>query len=175
MAPVTIRVACRLAASPERVFDAWLDSRIAALWLFATATQPLTQTAIDARVAGAFRLVDGGNDGTTEYSGEYEEIVRPRRLVFSLQAGGHLPVATRVLVDIRPRARSSYLTVIHENLPPPEAHGMECRWTGMLYGLGVTLAGGRPTEVRFRKGPIRRLAASERPLSKSGQIHRLER
>ena len=56
--PRSVRVARRYAASPARVFDAWLDPAVARQWLFATASHPLAHVEIDARVEGSFCFVD---------------------------------------------------------------------------------------------------------------------
>ena len=180
----TIRVACRLGISPERLFDAWLAPEVAGKWLFASASRPLAHAEIDARVAGGFRFVESRDDATIEHTGKYLEVARPRRLVFALHAGSQLPVGTRVTVEIVPAARHSHVTVIHENLPADAANRMECRWTGMLYGLGATLAGGngRPAPVLFRKGPMRGargrqgilVPAKGRTMSKSSLPQRLQ-
>jgi uncharacterized protein YndB with AHSA1/START domain len=125
---------------PRRVFDAWLDPGLAGRWLFATASRPMTDVEIDARVGGGFRLADRCNGKTTEHHGQYLEIVPHRRLVFTLRGASRPREATRVIVEIVPRKRGCELRLRHENVPPDRAHDTEARWTGMLYGLGETLA-----------------------------------
>ncbi len=153
-----VRVARKFKASPERVFDAWLDPRIAGRWLFATASRPMTLVRIDARAGGAFRFVDRNDGEHIEHAGVYIEIVRPRRLAFTLSLENHQQVMTRVVTEIVPLtgdvgwphavrtegARTlgdtgCELIVAHEDVPAEFASNIEARWTGMLYGLGVTL------------------------------------
>jgi uncharacterized protein YndB with AHSA1/START domain len=138
--PTAIHLTRRFRAPPRRVFDAWLDPGLAGRWLFATASRPMTDVEIDARVGGWFRLVDRRNGESTEHHGRYVEIVPHRRLVFTLQGGSRPREATRVIVEIIPRKRGCELRLRHENLPPDHAHDTEARWTGILYGLGETLA-----------------------------------
>ena len=45
-----------------------------------------------------------------------------------------------MIVEITPRKRGCELRLSHENVPPDRAHDTEARWSGMLYGLGETLA-----------------------------------
>jgi uncharacterized protein YndB with AHSA1/START domain len=47
---VKVRVIHRFRASPERVFDAWLDPEKAGKWLFATASGQMVRVDIDARI-----------------------------------------------------------------------------------------------------------------------------
>src|SRR5262245_43078125 len=47
-----VRVASVFDAPAERVFDAWLDPRIARRWLFATASHPTKPIRIDPRAGG---------------------------------------------------------------------------------------------------------------------------
>lgn len=159
-----VRVTAKLETSPERVFDAWLDPGIAGKWLFATASRPMTRVTIDARVGGAFLFVDRNDGEHIEHSGVYIEIVRPRRLVFTLSDDDHRQAITRVTVEIAPILRDSRgmgggrrphalqvegartprftgceVTVTHEEVPTEYANRMEARWTGILHGLGVSL------------------------------------
>ena len=134
-----IRVTYRYAALPARVFGAWLDPEVAGRWLFATASRPLAQVEIDARIAGTFHLVDRRDGESFEYAGEYLEIVPDRRLVFTLFLETPPPTLTCVTVEIVPLQHGCELTLTHDNVPPDHASHIEGRWTGILYGLGVTL------------------------------------
>jgi len=136
----TVRVASEFEASPERLFDAWLDPGIAGQWLFATALRPMIRVAIDARVGGAFRFVGADDGGQVEHAGVYVVIDRPRRLVFTLCGEKRPRDVTRVSVEFAPLDSGCELTLVHENVPQDHAIRTENRWTGMLYGLGKTVA-----------------------------------
>jgi uncharacterized protein YndB with AHSA1/START domain len=138
--PTAIRLTHRFDEPPRRVFDAWLDPGVAGRWLFATASRPMTEVEIDARVGGGFRLADRRNGASAEHRGRYLEIVPHRRLVFILRGGSRPRQATRVIVEIAPRKQGCELRLRHENLSPDRAHDTEARWSGMLYGLSETLA-----------------------------------
>ena len=137
-ATTTIRVARGFSATPERLFSAWLDAPTASRWLFATATQPLADAAIEARVSGEFRLVERHPRGSVQHSGHYLELVPGRRLVFTLQSEALPP--SRVSVDIRSHARGSRVVVTHEHVEATRAAGVRARWSGMLHGLRETIA-----------------------------------
>jgi uncharacterized protein YndB with AHSA1/START domain len=134
-----IRVTRRFRAPPERVFDAWLDPEAAGQWLFATASRPMTRVEIDARAAGSYFFAVRRNGALVEHSGEYIEIVPHRRLVFTLCMPDHPHVTTQVMVEINALKTGCELVLTHANVPPDRAHHTEARWTGILYGLGVTL------------------------------------
>jgi uncharacterized protein YndB with AHSA1/START domain len=134
-----VRVTRRFRASPARIFDAWLDTTFAGRWLFATASSPMAQVEIDARVDGSFRFVDRRGGEITEYTGEYLEIDPHRHLAFTLSLGQHPNIVTRVTVEVSPQKKGCELTLTHENVPQDHADHIEGRWTGILYGLGVTL------------------------------------
>ena len=77
-----VRVNRRISASPERVFDAWLDPKKAGKFLFATATGQMVRAGIDPRVGGKFVFIDRRDGEDVEHTGEYLDLDRPRRLVF---------------------------------------------------------------------------------------------
>ena len=145
----TLRVTHCYAASPARVFDAWLTPQLAGLWLFATASRPMLHVAIDARAGGAFCLVERRAGSLIEHRGHYGEIARPQRLVFALHSPdcapkevplGGAPHLTQVTAEFARCDTGCELCLMHDGLPADRAGHIEARWTGMLYGLGVVLA-----------------------------------
>ena len=81
--PVTVRVTRRFSASPERVFDAWLDPAKARTFLFATKTGEMVKAETDPRVGGRFTFTDRRDGVDVDHMGEYLTIDRPRKLVFT--------------------------------------------------------------------------------------------
>jgi len=113
-----IRVVRRFRAPPARIFDAWLDARIARHWLFATAWRPAEAIDVDARVGGRLRIVERClDDARVEHHGEILQCTPPRRLAFSLSIEGHPALASRVVVDLAPDAAGSTLALAHCAVP----------------------------------------------------------
>lgn len=141
---VTVRVSHRFEASPERVFDAWLDPGSAGKWLFATPDGEMVRVEIDARVGGAFNFTDRRAGEDVEHTGEYLEIDRPKRLVFNFRVPKFSNEATRIQVDLAPAASSpetTLLTLVHEGVGAEFAARTEDGWKGILDGLAHALAG----------------------------------
>ena len=136
----TVCVAHRFSQSAERVFDAWLDPAKAAKFLFATATGQMVRTEIDARVGGRFVFVDRRDGEDIEHVGEYLEIDRPRRLVFSFSVPKFSAELTRVIVEIAPAGGGCELTLTHEGVLPDYTSRTEGGWTMILEGLAAALA-----------------------------------
>jgi uncharacterized protein YndB with AHSA1/START domain len=150
---VAICVTQRYDVSPARVFDAWLDAKIAGKWLFATASQPMAHVEIEGRVGGSFRFIDRQAGVPIEYLGQYVDIVPDRRLAFTLSMEPLPDVITRVTVAMAPRAEGCALKLVHENVPRGHAGYVEGRWTGILYGLGVTLDSHPQRSTTMRSAP----------------------
>ena len=137
--PRTVRVTRRFDASPERVFDAWLDPESARRWLFATPTGAMARAEIDARVGGSFVFVDRRDGEDVEHVGRYEEIARPRRLVFSFAVPKYSPDQSRVTVEIRPDGDGCELTLTAEHVPAEWASRTEEGWRTILDALAERL------------------------------------
>jgi uncharacterized protein YndB with AHSA1/START domain len=135
-----VRVTYHFSASPERVFDAWLDPQTTGKWLFATPAGQMVRVEIDARVGGRFVIVDRRNGEDVEHTGEYLEIDRPRRLVFTFGVPKYSPLFTRVTVEIEPAATGCDLTLTNEDVPAEYLASNEKGWTGILTGLAEFLA-----------------------------------
>jgi uncharacterized protein YndB with AHSA1/START domain len=134
----SIQVTRRFDASADRVFDAWLDPARAGKWLFATPTGQMVRVEIDARVGGAFTIVRR-DDEDVEHVGEYLEIDRPRRLVFTFRVPKFSDATTRVSVDIVALANGCELTLTHEGVPSDWVSRTESGWGTLLDGLANTL------------------------------------
>jgi uncharacterized protein YndB with AHSA1/START domain len=105
----------RFRAPADAVFDAWLDPALARQW-FAPGMGTMTRVEIDARVGGTFWLVQRRDSGEAVHTGQYLEIDRPRRLVFTWQTPPQTETA-RILVDITALGDDSEVTVTHEMNP----------------------------------------------------------
>ena len=138
-APVIVRVTHRFDASPEQVFDAWLDPASAGKFLFATATGQMMRADTDPRVGGKFSFVDRRDGQDVSHSGEYLSIERPRRLAFSFSVDGSAP--TRVAIVVVPVDSGCELTLTHELDPKwaEDAGRTEAGWIGILDGLAKVL------------------------------------
>jgi uncharacterized protein YndB with AHSA1/START domain len=131
-----------LSAAPERVFDAFLDLQVARRFLFATATGEMITAQIDARVGGQFSFIERRPDmGDVRHVGEYREIERPRRLVFSFGVPQFDPRMTTVTVEIRPSVAGCELTLTNEGVPPDYAERNHQGWSRILAGLLPAYAG----------------------------------
>ncbi|HLB06298.1 MAG TPA: SRPBCC family protein [Alphaproteobacteria bacterium] len=110
----SVRITRRIAAPPERVFDAWLDPQSLAAWMCPGATTR-AEAMLEARVGGRFRIVMHGEGVAYEHTGQYRVIERPRRLVFTWVSA--VAGETRVTVEFHPVDGGTDLTLTHEGFP----------------------------------------------------------
>jgi len=111
---VSVRVSRQIWAAPKPIFDAWLDADEARTFLFADWSGQAIRSEIDARVGGGFRLVRRSDGEDVEYLGQYLEIDRPHRLVFSLFVEKYAQRDDRVIVELAPVEAQSLIVVTHE-------------------------------------------------------------
>ncbi len=139
---VTLTLTRRFKASPERVFDAWLDPAKAQRFLFATPTGQVVKAEIDAQVGGRFLIVDRRDGEDVGHEGEYLEIDRPRRLCFSFGVPKYSKDYSRVTLDIVPTADGCELTLTHEGVLAEYADKTPDGWNAIFDGLSKSLAQG---------------------------------
>ena len=138
----TLVVTHRYAVPAERVFDAFLDVAIARRFLFATSSGEMIESSVDPRVGGQFVYTERRPDmGDVRHVGEFLEIDRPRRLVFSFGVPQFDPRMTTVAIDIRPDGEGCELTLTHEGVAPAWAEGTKHGWSRILAGLEPALEG----------------------------------
>lgn len=140
--PILVRVTRRYSATPERVFDAFLDPALAGRFLFKTPTGQMVRVEIDARVGGSWTIVERRGDEEAEHFGTYLEIDRPRRLVFTFGVDKLSDEADRVSIEIVPLETGCELTLTHEmNAKWAEFADRTAKgWAGCLDGLAAAIA-----------------------------------
>jgi len=141
----SVRVSRQVTAPPERIFDAWLDAGQARAFLFADRMWDAISARIDARVGGDFRIVRQRDGEDVEYSGQYLEIDRPHRLLFSLFVEKYAQLDDRVILELAPVAGHSLLVLTHElSLPDPlERSRVRREWARVLGRLAALLESAR--------------------------------
>ncbi|MDX1503009.1 MAG: SRPBCC domain-containing protein [Thermoanaerobaculia bacterium] len=136
---VTVRVARRFSASPERVFDAWLDPEKARRFLYATEEGEMVRVEIDPRVGGRYTIVERRDGQEIEHTGEYLVIDRPRRLVFTLSVPFYSDEVDEITVEIAPTEDGCELVLTHETTPQWADQSGE-GWKMILEGLAAALS-----------------------------------
>jgi uncharacterized protein YndB with AHSA1/START domain len=141
---MSVSVTHRYDASPERVFDAWLDPVMIGRWMFGPLIrdEEVESISLDPKVGGSFSFVVRRQGERIDQVGEYLEIDRPRRLVFTwgvAQEGK--PDMSRVTVGIAPSGEGAELTLTHELHPDWADFAERTRqgWTTMLDSLAKQL------------------------------------
>ena len=142
--PIQVRIKRRFSASPERVFDAWLDPTMIGQWMFGPALreEEVLRIAVDARVGGSFSFLVRRQQQELDHVGKYLEIDRPRRLAFSWGIGTASEEESRVTIDIAPQGAGCELTLTHRMHPKwaEYAGRTEAGWTRMLDELAKALS-----------------------------------
>jgi uncharacterized protein YndB with AHSA1/START domain len=116
----TLTVRREIAAPADELFDAWLDADSLRQWMKPGNTHE-TRVESDPRVGGSFRItmLDGQNDYV--HTGTYQEIDRPRRLVFTWSSPATHFRDSIVTVTFEPGAGSTVVQVHQVGLPDEEA------------------------------------------------------
>lgn len=134
--PVRLEVTRRLPFPAGRVFDAWLDARIARKFLFATDAGEMVRAETAPRVGGTYVFVDRRDGQDVEHTGECLEIDRPRRLVFTLLAPAFSTEPAIVEIDIAPDGPDAYVLTLRQNMAPAYAAWKERSAQGWAMILG---------------------------------------
>jgi uncharacterized protein YndB with AHSA1/START domain len=113
----TARVTRHIKASPERIFDAWLDPDLLGQWMFGPKVreEEILHLNVNPTVGGSFSFLVRRGDVEIDHIGEYLEIDHPRRLVFTW--GVRQDEGTefsRMIVEMAPSEAGSELNISQE-------------------------------------------------------------
>ena len=137
--PNSVRLIRRFDASPERVFDAWVDPAMTQKWLFTLPHSVKNTAQIDARIGGAYTITDERDGQAYTAIGEYLVIDRPRRLVFTFGMPQFSPDFDRLTVEIVPDGTGCIVTLIQEDLQSGYEKSTKRGWSKMFKQLAMVL------------------------------------
>jgi uncharacterized protein YndB with AHSA1/START domain len=130
----SLTIVRRIAARPSIVFDALTTPEGIACW-WGPDDGPVLLAETDLRVGGRFRVRFRMLDGTEhESSGEYRELVKPKRLAMTWRwAGDEDPGESLVEIDLRAIPAGTELTFTHSRLHDEATRrSHEEGWNGAL-------------------------------------------
>ena len=128
---IEAKVTHRFRASPERVFDAFLDPVLARRWQAAWLRRNgesgnMTEVALDPRVGGKLMLMDGRHGAGSRHWGEFLSLDRPSKISFSWmadEADADDPSVVSMIIEPEPDGPGSVVTLYNT---------LDAQWEGWL-------------------------------------------
>lgn len=133
----------RFSVPPQRVFEAWLDTKMIGRWMFGPAVrdEEIVSLSLEARIGGSFSFVVRRDGDEVDHVGEYLVIDPPHRLAFTWGVRQDGPARSVVMVEIVPLDGGCEAVLTHE-LHPDWADfkaRVEASWALMLAALAKAL------------------------------------
>lgn len=131
----------RMGAPPAKVWQAWTQPELMALWFGPHHTRA-EETEAELRLGGRFRVVLREENGQRhEVSGHYLEIEPEHRLVFDWAWSSTPERVSRVTVALRAVTEGTEVTLTHDRFADPETATRHTRgWTESLERLAAQYA-----------------------------------
>jgi uncharacterized protein YndB with AHSA1/START domain len=139
----SLRLERTFEAPAEEVFDAWTNPEVLRRWWAANPGWRTPLAEVDLRVGGSYRLsMEDPATGTVHtVGGEYREVRRPDRLVYSWcweQEGVPAAEVSTVTVEFREDRGCTTVVLEHTDLPSPTSRDQHRHgWEGCLESLGA--------------------------------------
>ena len=119
----------------ERVFEAWLDPKLAVQWFSPESLTPLTFKS-DRKVGGKYHHTMRGEMGVLTTVGEYLEIIPNRKLVFTWgKEEREVPPTSVVTVEFTDQDDGTLVTLTHTKLPIELEDSHQQGWESALRHL----------------------------------------
>jgi uncharacterized protein YndB with AHSA1/START domain len=141
----TAKVTHRFAASPEHVYDAWLDPAKLRAWMSAALKQmglsgEMKRVEVDARVGGKFFFSDMREAGEASHWGTYRVLDRPRQIEFTwIVDASQEDEPSIVTITIEPDGSGSLVTIEHAKIFASYVERVESGWSNMLRAVDAML------------------------------------
>lgn len=146
-------------ATPQRVYDAWLDPERLTQWWMPGEKHCCSLAEIDARVGGRYRIVMGEGDEAPTASGEYLELEPGRKIVMTW-AWAHAEGAaadTQITIELfetdnpyEEGTKGTEIVFTHERLGTAVERSEHISgWWNILRALGFHVRGVDPREALY--------------------------
>jgi uncharacterized protein YndB with AHSA1/START domain len=138
-----LTLTCRrvIAATPERIYKAWLDPAMMQRFMSPRPDMHVTEARSDARVGGRFFVLMVG-DKDYPHEGTYKELVPYSRIVFTWEAPWSAP-DTQVELVLTPAAGGTEIVLTHVKFMSEKSRDNHMQgWTGILGKLDALFAAG---------------------------------
>jgi glutathione S-transferase len=145
-----VRLERTFTATPEEVFDAWTEPTVLARWCGPGPNWDSPGCDVDLRVGGRYMLAmrDPDRDEVFVVGGEYREIDRPRRLVYTWcwesDNAPHPGQVSLVSVDFLATHEGTTVVLEHSGLTSDDSRERHRQgWEGTLHNLAHRVFGER--------------------------------
>ena len=113
--PAELRIDRHYPFAPEKVWRAWTEPQALSRWFGTSQPGAVSEAEVDLRVGGRYRIVTRLPDGEThDVSGEYQEVLAHRRLVFTWAFRSTPERVSRVSIDFIARDGGTALRFVHD-------------------------------------------------------------
>jgi len=136
----TVTVEQRFATDGGNVYDGFLDPELARKFLFRTVGGEMVRAEVDARVGGTYTFVERRDGVDVLHTGEYVELVRPSRIVFTFGVPAFSDAVSTVEIDIEPIGEGCVLTLTNSGIPAEWAEKTRTGWAEILMSAEKVLA-----------------------------------
>jgi uncharacterized protein YndB with AHSA1/START domain len=131
-ADLALKLTQFIAATPERVFDAWLDPATLRRFMCPGENTRVLKAETDPQVGGRYDILMSNEMGDIPHWGEYREIDRPNRLAFTWNSPHATPDSV-VTLTFSPKDGGTEVTLVHDRFPSDASRdGHEKGWTAIL-------------------------------------------
>jgi len=137
----TVVVTQKFATDEESIYDALLDPQTASKFLFATPQGRMVRAEIDARVGGRYTFVEEREGKEVLHTGEYLELVRPLKMVFTFAVPEISSAVSTVEIVLAHLGEGCELKLINSGVPREFAEQTREGWAGILLKARDVLAG----------------------------------
>jgi len=141
----TAKITRRMSASPERVYDAWLEPAKLRAWMSAALKNmglsgAMQRIEVDARVGGNFFFSDMRQAGEAKHWGTYCVLDRPHKIEFTWIVDASQEADPSVVtITIKPDGTGSIVTIEHAKIFASYVERVEMGWTNMLGAIETVL------------------------------------
>jgi len=127
----------RYPVAPEKVWRAWTDPQALSVWFGPGDGQSVVRADMDVQVGGRYTIAFRTQDGEQhQVSGEYQEVLPPRRLRFTWAWQSTPDRVSMVTIELRPVPQGTELEFRHERFADEAAReNHERGWTATLKKL----------------------------------------